>query len=123
MINSDRKSSESAPKSSGMDRVVKRKRSYTKSILLYGVVPIALLYLVYIAWESGSVRTQRVEKDRLTIVTVQEQAFQEYIPVNSTVLPLNTVFLDIIEGGNIAQIFIESGNLVKKGDVIMQLCS
>ncbi|MBY0435030.1 MAG: HlyD family efflux transporter periplasmic adaptor subunit, partial [Cyclobacteriaceae bacterium] len=46
---------------------------------------------------------------------------KEYIPQTGTVEPSRTVYLDAIEGGNIKRIVRESGAMLKKGDVIMEL--
>src|SRR5690606_37475954 len=61
----------------------------------------------------------QVDADRVTISVVQEAKFDEFIPVNGTITPLNTYFLDAPEGGVIARRVLESGNMVKEGDVIL----
>ncbi|MFN8888583.1 MAG: efflux RND transporter periplasmic adaptor subunit, partial [Cyclobacteriaceae bacterium] len=47
--------------------------------------------------------------------------FKEFIPQTGTVEPARTVFLDAIEGGNIKRIIRESGSMVKKGDLIIEI--
>jgi len=65
--------------------------------------------------------TLNVEKEKITIGTVQEDTFQEFIQVTGTVQPIETIFLDALEGGMVEEIFIESGTMVEKGDTILTL--
>ena len=62
-----------------------------------------------------------VKKESVTITTVRRDVFQEWIPQTGTVEPIKTVYLDAVEGGAIKQIYLQSGSIVKKNDVILQL--
>ncbi len=55
----------------------------------------------------------RVESEKQTISTVSQGAFNEFIPVNGTVIPIQSVQLDAVEGGSIEKIFKQSGDMVK----------
>jgi HlyD family secretion protein len=57
----------------------------------------------------------------LTIATVQNGEFKDFIPVIGNVEPGETFYLDAIEGGIIASIMKESGAQVKQGDTILTL--
>jgi len=62
-----------------------------------------------------------VEKERITISTVQSGSFHDYIPVTGEVLPIETFFLDVIDGGRVIQKFVEEGAILKAGDPIIKL--
>jgi HlyD family secretion protein len=62
-----------------------------------------------------------VEQDKLTIATVRQDEFQEFIPVTGNVLPMKTVYLDAIEGGQVERKFLEEGAVVKAGDTLLKL--
>ena len=62
-----------------------------------------------------------VDANKITISQVTRGVFQERIPQTGNVEPARTVYLDAIEGGTIKRIELESGALVKPGDVIMEL--
>ena len=62
-----------------------------------------------------------VELDKITVATVKNGSFQEFIPVTGNILPSQTYYLDAIEGGIVKRIVRESGAMVEKGDVIMEL--
>ena len=69
--------------------------------------------------DSGS--KLNVEADKITISTVAEGDFQEFIPVTGTILPRTTFYLDAILGGTVENKFVEEGAMLKKGDKILQL--
>jgi len=62
-----------------------------------------------------------VEKEKITISTVKEDSFQEFIPVTGAVQPIQTIYLDALEGGVVEDIYLESGTMVEKGDNILTL--
>ena len=62
-----------------------------------------------------------VETEKITIESIVEDEFKDYIAVIGTVEPITTVYLDAIEGGRVEEIVIDEGNMVKKGDVILRM--
>jgi HlyD family secretion protein len=104
-----------------MDKQLKKKTWTLKRIGLYGG---AALFVFFIAYQFlfADRRSQLViEKDKITIATVGRGVFQDYIPQTGTVEPSRTVYLDAVEGGTIKRIVAESGAMLKKGDVILEL--
>jgi len=81
------------------------------------------LLVIAIAFWSSSFATSRVrtEKGKVTIGTVEKGLFKEFIPVTGTVQPIQTVFLDALEGGTVKQRFVEDGHMVKAGQPIIEL--
>lgn len=63
----------------------------------------------------------KVEKERITIATVQKGEFNDYIRVIGQVLPDRIVYLDAIEGGRVEERLIEEGTQVKAGDIVLRL--
>lgn len=104
-----------------MDRKIKKKKWTFKRISLYGV---GLLFLSFILWSfffADKRSKVKVDAEKITIGTVKYGVFQDFIPVTGNVQPIETRFLDAIEGGIIQSINKESGEIVKKGDVILRL--
>lgn len=62
-----------------------------------------------------------VETDKITISSVAEGDFQEFIPVTGTILPHTTFYLAAILGGTVENKFVEEGAMLKKGDKILRL--
>ena len=81
-----------------------------------------LVMVAVVALASGLGRSRvRVEAAKVTIGTVQQGLFKEFIPVTGTVQPIQTVFLDALEGGSVKQRFVEDGHMVRAGQPIIEL--
>ncbi len=84
-----------------------------------GVGILALIFASYY-FTSGNARLN-VDAERITISEVKEDSFREFIPVNGTVLPITSIFLDASVGGRVEEKFVEDGAKLRKGDAIMRL--
>ncbi|WP_340199339.1 efflux RND transporter periplasmic adaptor subunit [Ascidiimonas sp. W6] len=105
-----------------MDRKIVKKKWYKtgKGKMMLASIGV-LLIAVVVFYQVSFGNRMKIEKDKLTIATVVKGDFQEYILETGEVIPNRTYFLDAVEGGNIVQVFKESGTIVKKGEPILQL--
>ncbi len=104
-----------------VDRVIKKKRWSTKRLLtIGGITALVLLAFGSYYFTSGKSRLN-VDVDRITIATVTKGPFQETIPVNGVVLPINSIYLDATEGGRVEEKYVEDGTFMKKGEPILRL--
>ena len=107
----------------GMDRKIEKPR-FTPKRIGVGVAVLLLGGLFgYALLADFGVRKLNVDRERLTISTVEFGPFQEYIPVRGTVLPLHTVYLDALERGQVEQVFVEEGASVAEGDPLLRLAN
>jgi HlyD family secretion protein len=104
-----------------MDIPLEKKRFTTKKILLIGGIALLLALIVFVIISSLGGSKLNVEKERISISTVENGVFQENIPVNGIVLPITTIYLDALEGGRVEEKFVEDGAILKKGDPILRL--
>ncbi|WKV10576.1 efflux RND transporter periplasmic adaptor subunit [Marivirga harenae] len=104
-----------------MDKKIVRKKWTTKRLLMIGGGVLVLSLIVYQLLFADNRSTLNVDKDRLSIATVQMGEFKDFIPVTGNIEPGQTFYLDAIEGGIIAEITRESGAEVEKGDTILTL--
>lgn len=104
-----------------MDRQIKKKKWTVKNISMYGGIALFVGFIAYQFLFADRRSTLKVEKDKITIATVNRGVFQEFIPQTGTIEPSRTVYLDAVEGGTIKRVVAESGALLKKGDVILEL--
>jgi len=105
----------------GLDRRLE-KRTFTPKRIALGAGVVALVALVvWAALAQGGGRRLAVERDRLTVSTVERAPFQEYIAVTGTVLPIRTVFLDAVVGGQVEGRFVEEGAHVEAGEPLVAL--
>ncbi|HEY9116740.1 MAG TPA: efflux transporter periplasmic adaptor subunit, partial [Roseivirga sp.] len=104
-----------------MDRKIKKKVWTTKrivTILGSGGILYLILYVFVFADNASKLN---VDLEKISVETVVEGPFQEYIPIEGTVQPKTTFFLDAKVGGNVQEKFLEGGVEVKKGDTILKL--
>jgi HlyD family secretion protein len=105
----------------GMDKVIEKKKGLRPKHIVWGVGILVIGFLLYKVMFTQTGSTFRAEKDKLTISTVEDGLFNDYITVIGQVEPITTIYLDAIEGGQVEERFIEEGAMVKKGDVILRL--
>lgn len=104
-----------------MDKKIEKKFWSLKRIGMIGGGLAIVALLVYSFFFRDNRSQLRVETEKISISTVSEGEFSEFIPVTGAVMPIRSIFLDALEGGSIEKIYKESGDFVKEGDVIMQL--
>ncbi len=104
-----------------MDKKIEKKPLYKKGrFWIYSCGGALFLFLIIlILLDTGA--KLNVEADKITISTVAEGDFQEFIPVTGNVLPRTTFYLDAILGGIVEKKFVEEGAMLKKGDRILRL--
>ena len=104
-----------------VDRVIEKKRWPLKRILtILGIVALVALAFGSYYFTSGKSRLN-VDEERITVSTVTKGTFQETIPVNGSVMPIKSIYLDALEGGRVEERFVEDGAIMKKGQPIMRL--
>lgn len=108
-------------KNNTMDTPIQRKSRWKKKHLyaLAGSLFFLAVMLYFIFRDTSS--SMRVDKERLTIATIVEGEFNDYIRVIGQVIPDRIIYLDAIEGGRVEERLIEEGAQVKTGDVILRL--
>jgi HlyD family secretion protein len=105
----------------GMDKVIERKKGLQKKHIFWGAGGLIILFLIWKIVTGDHSSAFRVEKDKITINTVETGMFSDYISVTGQLEPIATIYLDAAEGGRVAERLIEEGSLVKKGDIILKL--
>jgi HlyD family secretion protein len=104
-----------------MDKVIEKKKGLKRKHIVWIAGGMVFAFILYKAIFSDHSSVFRAEKDKLTISTVEDGQFNDYITVIGQVEPITTIFLDVEEGGKVEKIYIEEGEMVKKGDVILKL--
>jgi HlyD family secretion protein len=104
-----------------MDKKIAKKTWTLKRIGTYGGIGIFIIFVSYQFIFADRRSKLKVEKEKITVSDVKRGEFKEYIPQTGIVEPSRQVFLDAIEGGNIKRVIRESGAMVKKGDMILEI--
>ena len=108
---------------SGMDRKIEQKTWTTRRILYVSGGTLLIFFIIYSFIFSDGKSRLNVEADKITVSKVAKAPFQEYIPVQGAILPIQTFYLDAIEGGRVEKRYLEAGSFVKKGDPIVKLAN
>lgn len=104
-----------------MDRVIEKKKLALWQWGLIVVVAAAAIWFIYGLLSDASIRTYRVPQDQLIVSSVEFGAFEDLIPIRGTIQPLNSVFLDAVNGGVVEEVFVEEGSFVEAGQPLLQL--
>ncbi|MES1224551.1 MAG: HlyD family efflux transporter periplasmic adaptor subunit [Bacteroidota bacterium] len=104
-----------------MDKVIEKKFWNKRRILtIAGITGIITLIVFSYVATSGKTKLN-TEIDRITISEVTKGSFTETIPVNGTVSPQNSIYLDALEGGVVEEKYVDDGTMVTKGQPILRL--
>jgi len=104
-----------------MDKKIQKRKWTVKRIATYGGITLFASFIAYQLIFADRRASVKIDKDKITISTVQKGVFQEFIPQTGTIEPSRTIYLDAIEGGTIKRVVAESGAMLKEGDVILEL--
>ncbi|RNI32208.1 efflux RND transporter periplasmic adaptor subunit [Rufibacter immobilis] len=104
-----------------MDRIIEKKRWPLPKIAAYTAAVALLGLLTYFIAFADSSSNLNVESQKLTMATVSQGSFEEFIPVDGTVHPIKTIMIPAVEGGTVDQKYLEGGKPVKQGDPILKL--
>jgi HlyD family secretion protein len=102
-----------------MDTVINRKNNKKKQLLL--IIPIILVLGYFVFTALTKQRSLNVKQSEITIKTVEDDFFEDFILFQAKVTPLNSMLVNIIEGGAVQEIFAENGDMVTKGQSLVRL--
>lgn len=88
-------------------------------VLAASIATIAIV--VAVAALLPSDRSLRVDQSKVTIATVVRGVYQDFIPLRGRVVPLETIYLDALEGGRVERVLVEPGDFVHAGQPLVEL--
>jgi HlyD family secretion protein len=102
------------------DRIIQKKHPMRKYYLAVagGAMIIVLLVWVLNRKYSGELN---VSRNKVSVSVVTSGEFGEYIVTDGTVLPVKTIYLDAVEGGRVAERYVQDGARVTEGQPILKL--
>ncbi len=102
-----------------MDKQITPKNKKTKKALLYGI-PIVVL-LVITVLNMTRIKQVNLKNDTLAIREVTKGDFEDVVLFNSVVEPKTSVLINVIQGGSVSEIFVESGQMITKGTPMLRV--
>jgi HlyD family secretion protein len=104
----------------GMDRVIARKPRWPRYAAL-ATVAILICGGAFWTLRGAGGNVYRVPVNRLTIGTVSQGPFEDYIAVRGAVAPFIIDYLTTDQGGTVKQVLVEDGAAVKSGQPLIVL--
>ncbi|MEO9966426.1 MAG: efflux RND transporter periplasmic adaptor subunit [Reichenbachiella sp.] len=106
-----------------MDKKIKKKKWTVGRIssISFGALFVSFVLYNFIFADKGS--KLNVSSEKINVSDVVKGQFREFIPVDGNVMPIKTIRLDAIEGGNVERKYLDGGEMVTKGDTILKLAN
>jgi HlyD family secretion protein len=104
----------------GMDRVIARKSRWPRFAAI-AVAAVLICGGAFWALRGAGGNVYRVPVNRLTIGTVSQGPFEDYIAVRGAVAPFIIDYLTTDQGGTVKQVLVEDGAMVKSGQPLIIL--
>lgn len=109
-----------------MDIKLEKKRGwqaiFSKKSLPYVFGAVLAILIVWLLMKENT-STLRVNTATITISSVEEGEFNDYVSLSGTVQPITTMQLSPLESGVVERIVAEEGTTVKAGDVILEMAN
>ena len=107
-----------------MDRKIEKKKglalAFTKKALPFWGGALLLAFILWLIFRDDAQKL-RIDADNITVSTVTQGEFNDYIRISGQVAPMTTIQISPLEGGVVQQIVTEEGSRVSTGDVILVL--
>lgn len=102
-----------------MDKQIKAKNKTTKKMLYIGF-PV-LFILVITVLNMTRKKQINLKADTIAIREVVKGDFEDVVLFNSIVEPKTSVLINVVQGGAVSEIFVESGQMIKKGTPMLSV--
>lgn len=102
-----------------MDTVITHKTNKKKYLII--ALPIFLILGYFIFTSITKKRSLNVKKAEISIKTVEEGFFEDFLVFQARVEPMNSMLVNIIEGGAVQEIYVGNGDMVVKGQPLARL--
>jgi HlyD family secretion protein len=111
-----------APSGAAMDRVVARPR-WRRRVAIAGLALAAIAGSAFAAMRlsSGADRSLEVAGDRITTAEVSRGEFDDFIQIRGRFVPLRTIYIDTVQGGQVEAIHVDNGAVVERGQLLVEL--
>jgi HlyD family secretion protein len=108
-----------SPRAAAMDRKVEARLLTPRAALNAAGVLLMVAVAAYWALHFGR-NSVRVDRSRLTLSSVSQGVFRDYIPVTGSVQAETTVYLDVAQGGQVEERLVEEGASVHAGEALVR---
>jgi HlyD family secretion protein len=82
---------------------------------------LALMALALLAGRGLGERSLTVARNGVSLATVANGTFHDFVPLHGTVAPKDTIYLDALAGGQVEKILVQAGDRVTAGQPMVLL--
>ncbi len=102
-----------------MDTQLKPKNKKAKKVIQVGIPVLVLLVITMLSM----IRKKQInlKKESITIREIIKDDFEDVILFSSIVEPKTSVLINVVQGGSISEIFVESGQFIKKNTPLLRI--
>lgn len=102
-----------------MDTKINTKKNKYKRL---GLIAVAITVLgVSSFYVTKRPRSLTVNANELMIKEVYEDNFEDFVVFQAQIEPINSILINVVEGGSVQEIFVENGEMISKGMPIARL--
>ena len=107
---------------SAMDRPVSKPPAWRQRRVLIagGGAAGALALIVLVMLALGSVSSVRVPAATVSIDAAQTGVFHDFVPLKGKAAPKDEIYLDVLDGGQVAEVLARSGDMVVAGQPLVR---
>jgi HlyD family secretion protein len=110
-----------APLQDAMDRPISlrwwRRRRWQQA--LGAGLALLLAALAVVVLLGPAQRSLRLSRVGVSIATVEQGVYHDFIPLRGEVVPQDTVYLDALEGGLVTRVLVHDGDRVREGQPLV----
>ena len=102
-----------------MDTIIPRKNNKNKYLLIGIAIFLVLGFVSYTSLTKK--KSLNVKKDEVSIQAVENDFFEDFLVFQARVEPMNSMLVNIIEGGAVQEIYVGNGDKVVQGQPLARL--
>ena len=102
-----------------MDTIITRKSKKNKYLITALLLFLILSFISYFSFTKK--QSLNVKRGEIIIKTVENSYFEDFIVFQAKVEPLNSMLINVIEGGAVQEIFVENGAYLEQGQPLVKL--
>ncbi|HWM62099.1 MAG TPA: HlyD family efflux transporter periplasmic adaptor subunit, partial [Rhizomicrobium sp.] len=94
------------------------RKPRARAAFMGGGAALAVLLLIALLWGARE-RSFSISASAVTIATVGNDVFHDFVPLRGTVVPKDTIYLDALEGGQVEKVLAQAGDQVVQGQPLV----
>lgn len=95
-----------------------KKNKYKRLVLIAVAITVLGVSSFYVTKRP---RSLTVNANELMIKEVYEDNFEDFVVFQAQIEPINSILINVVEGGSVQEIFVENGEIISKGMPIARL--